>query len=211
MRGAVRVCLLAIVVVACVVARGAVAHGTAMPRAAPWELDVDRAMDEVGIAPGMVIGEAGAGDGYFTLPLARRVGPGGAVYANDIDTHALASLADHARRAHLANIHEVEGAVDDPRFPRRDLEAVVIVHAFHHFARPVEWLVNAKQYLGPGGVVAIIDLDPAQGASSHFWTRERILGDADRAGYDVVKLTDEISKHLIIVLRPRPPSAGPRA
>jgi predicted methyltransferase len=46
-------------------------------------------MDAVGVKPGMRIGEAGAGRGYFTFPLARRVGPGGVVFANDISTSSL--------------------------------------------------------------------------------------------------------------------------
>jgi ubiquinone/menaquinone biosynthesis C-methylase UbiE len=169
-----------------------------------WDLDLEKAMDAVGIAPGMIVGEAGAGDGYFTLPMARRVGATGQVYANDISRRALDSLAQKAKREGLANVHVVEGSIDDPRFPTRDLELVVIVHAFHDFGRPVEWLVNLKKYLKAGATVAIIDMDPEQGASSHFWPRDRILGYASKAGYERVRIIDDISKHLIIVLRAGP-------
>ena len=173
-------------------------------RAASWDLDIERAMDAVGVAPGMVVGEAGAGDGYFTLPMARRVGAEGAVYANDISRRALDRLESNARRQQIDNIHVVEGDVDDPRFPRRDLELVVVVHAFHDFSQPVEWLRNVKKYLRPGAAVAIIDRDPGQGAEGHFWTRERILGYAASAGFEMTKLVDGISRHLIIVVKPRP-------
>jgi ubiquinone/menaquinone biosynthesis C-methylase UbiE len=172
-------------------------------RALSWDLDIDRAMDAVGVAPGMVVGEAGAGDGYFTLPMARRVGSTGAVYANDISRRALDRLASSARAERLDNIHIVEGDVDDPRFPRRDLELVVIVHAFHDFSQPVEWLRNVKQYLRPGAAVAIIDRDPSQGAESHFWSRERIVGHAGEAGFEATKIVDDISRHLIVVIKPR--------
>jgi ubiquinone/menaquinone biosynthesis C-methylase UbiE len=173
-------------------------------RALAWNLDIERAMDAVGVEPGMVVGEAGAGDGYFTLPMARRVGAGGAVYANDISRRALDRLASSARRERLDNVHVVEGDVDDPKFPRRDLELVVIVHAFHDFSQPVEWLRNVKKYLRPGAAVAIIDRDPGQGAEDHFWPRERILGYAADAGFEMTKLVDGVSRHLIIVIRPRP-------
>lgn len=168
-----------------------------------WHLDIERAMDIAGIAPGMVVGEAGAGDGYFTLPMARRVGPSGAVYANDISRRELDKLQAEARRDRLDNIHIVEGDVDDPRFPRRDLELIVVVHAFHDFSRPVEWLRNATQYLRPGAAIAIIDRDPAQGGGSHFWPRERILRYAGEAGFAPVIVVDTISRHLIIVIKPR--------
>ena len=172
-------------------------------RADAWNLDIERAMDTAGVAPGMVVGEAGAGDGYFTLPMARRVGPAGAVYANDISARALDRLASNARREGLANIQAVVGGVDDPRFPRQDLELVVIVHAFHDFSQPVEWLRNVRKYLKPGAAVAIIDRDPAQGGGDHFWPRDRILGYADHAGFEPVKVADDISRHLVIVLKPR--------
>ena len=172
-------------------------------RAQGWNLDIDRAMDAAGVVPGMVVGEAGAGDGYFTLPMARRVGPSGAIYANDISRRALDRLQAEARREQLDNIQIVEGDVDDPRFPRRDLQLIVIVHAFHDFGRPVEWLRNARNYLRPGATVAIIDRDPAQGGDSHFWPRERILRYAGEAGFAPVKVVDTISRHLIIVIKPQ--------
>jgi ubiquinone/menaquinone biosynthesis C-methylase UbiE len=197
-----------IVVLVALLAGGAVASGyggralTAL-RALSWNLDIERAMDAVGVAPGMVVGEAGAGDGYFTLPMARRVGAAGAVYANDISRRALDRLLSNARRERLDNIHAVEGDVDDPRFPRRDLELVVLVHAFHDFSQPVEWLRNVRTYLRPGAAVAIIDRDPSQGGDSHFWPRERIVRYAGEAGFEPVKIVDDISRHLIIVLKPQ--------
>ena len=205
MRRAVRYGLVPVVVLAVAAVVGLSAYSSVAPRlrAFFWDLDIERAMDAAGVAPGMTVGEAGAGDGYFTLPMARRVGSEGAVYANDISQRALNLLAANARRAQLPNIHTVEGTVDDPRFPRQDLELVVVVHAFHDFSRPVEWLVNAKKYLRPGGAVAIIDVDPSQGRDNHFWPRERILDYAASAGYEKIKLVDDISKHLIIVLKPR--------
>jgi SAM-dependent methyltransferase len=206
MRRAVRYGLLPVVVLAVAAVAGLSAYSAVAPRlrALSWDLDIERAIDAAGVAPGMIVGEAGAGDGYFTLPMARRVGAEGAVYANDISQRALTSLAENARREKLPNVHTVEGTVDDPLFPRNDLELVVVVHAFHDFSRPVDWLVNLKKYLRAGGAVVIIDIDPAQGnGDSHFWPRERILGYAATAGYEKAKLVDDISKHLIIVLKPR--------
>jgi SAM-dependent methyltransferase len=206
MRRAVRRGLLLAAVLVVAAGIGAGVYGAVVPRLAAifWDLDIPRAMDAAGVTPGMIVGEAGAGDGYFTLPMAKRVGPAGAVYANDISGRALGSLAANARREGLANVHTVEGAVDDPLFPRTDLELVVVVHAFHDFSRPVDWLVNAKKYLRPEGAVVIIDVDPNQGRrDGHFWPRERILGYAASAGYEKTKLVDDISQHLIVVLKPR--------
>jgi tRNA A58 N-methylase Trm61 len=199
---------LIVLALAALLAGGAVVSGygsraLSAVRTASWDLDIERAMDLVGVAPGMVIGEAGAGDGYFSLPMARRVGPEGAVYANDISRRVLSQLESNARREQLDNVHVVEGDVDDPRFPRRDLELVVIVHAFHDFTQPVAWLRNVKKYLRPGATVAIIDRDPSQGGESHFWPRERILRYVEEAGFEATKVVDSISRHLIVVIKPR--------
>jgi len=171
-------------------------------RTLQWHLDIEQALDTVGASAGMIVGEAGAGDGYFTLPLAKRIGAQGMVYANDINRRALDELERDAKRDGLANVRTVVGDVDDPRFPRLDLELVVIVHAFHDFGRPVDWLVNLKKYLRPGARVAIIDRDPAKGAESHFWTRDRIAGYAQQAGYRTVTSADADTDHLILVFTP---------
>jgi len=206
---------LTVLALAALLAGGAVVSGygsraLSAVRAASWDLDIERAMDVVGVAPGMVVGEAGAGDGYFSLPMARRVGPEGAVYANDISRRVLSQLESNARREQLDNVHVVEGDVDDPRFPRRDLELVVIVHAFHDFTQPVAWLRNVKKYLGPGATVAIIDRDPSQVGDSHFWPRERIVRYAEEAGFEPTKVVDSISRHLIVVIKPRAERASAR-
>ena len=168
-----------------------------------WHLDIESAMDAIGLEPGMAVGEAGAGDGYFTLPMAKRVGKAGTVYANDINRRALASLEARAKGDGLANVRTVVGEVDDPLFPRQDLDLIVVVHAFHDFDRPVEWLVNTKKYLRPGAAVAIIDLDPEKGAESHFWSRSRIAGYAGKAGYVLSKAADGNPEHLILLFTPK--------
>jgi ubiquinone/menaquinone biosynthesis C-methylase UbiE len=202
-RSTLVVLILAAVAVGTIAVSGYGSRAVLPVSALDWNLDIEAAMDAAGVAPGMTVGEAGAGDGYFTLPMARRVGSTGAVYANDISAPALQRLAASARRGGLTNVHTVEGGIDDPRFPRRDLDLVVIVHAFHDFSEPVAWLRHVKQYLKPTATVVIIDRDPSQAAEDHFWPRERILGYADRAGFEPVKVVDHISRHLIVVLKPQ--------
>src|SRR5512139_590228 len=68
-------------------------------------------MDVLGIQPGMTIGEVGAGHGYFTFKLSRRVGPEGRIYANDIDRHALERIEERAKKEDVDNIVTVLGEV----------------------------------------------------------------------------------------------------
>jgi len=112
----------------------------------------------IGVLPGMMIGEVGAGTGYFTLFLSARVGKGGIVYANDISKDALADLESNARGSGaLDNIVTVLALDDDPRFPSRDLDMIIAYNSFHDIKDKQAWLKNAVQYLKPSGTLAIID------------------------------------------------------
>ncbi len=199
-----RFALAAVLLVLGLGAIAASAPPDANPGTVQWQLDVEKALDAIGVEPGMVVGEAGAGDGYFTLPLLERVGAKGAVYANDIDTGALARLRRRAEQAHHSNVYTVVGEVADPVFPRTDLDMVVIVHALHDFGQPVAWLVNVKKYMRPGATLAVIEVDPERGNhDSHFWPRDRIVGYAKEAGFDLVRITDDGDRHMFIIVRPR--------
>ena len=151
----------------------------------PNDFDVNVAMDVMGIRKGMVIGEAGAGRGFFTFPMAERTGPSGRVYANDINNRALSYIRNRCSSGSITNIFTVLGEVSDPLFPTDDLDMVVIVHAFHEFTQPVAWLENLKKYMKPGATLAILDRDPDRwgGMHYHFLSREKVVVLMKSAGF----------------------------
>lgn len=114
-------------------------------------LQPERIMDAIGLRPGMTVGEAGASYGYFTFKMSRRVGPTGMVYANDIDAGALTSIRERAVSEKVANIRTVLGAVADPRFPRDDLDRIVVFDCLFEFSGQADWMKNARRYLKPDG------------------------------------------------------------
>ena len=77
----------------------------------------EKVMDLVGVRPGMIIGEVGAGHGYFTFKLSQRVGESGKIYANDISRSALRYLRDRCDRERITNIETFIGEVEDPLAP----------------------------------------------------------------------------------------------
>jgi ubiquinone/menaquinone biosynthesis C-methylase UbiE len=163
-------------------------------------------MDVVGIRPGMVVGEAGAGRGYFTLKLARRVGPAGRVYANDIDEDALEHVRKVCREEGIGNVETVVGEVEDPRFPVTGLEMVVMVYALHDFSRPVAFLQNLKKYLKPAGTVVVLDQDPGASGNHHFMSRERYVEVFAEGGYELARDERFLEQDLVLVFRPVPAS-----
>ena len=164
-------------------------------------LQPDRVMDAVGIRPGMVVGEVGAGRGYFTVKLARRVGPEGKVFANDIDARALAALDRRCREEGLHNVVTVEGEVDDPRLPERALDAVFFVYSLHDIDRPLALLENLETSLADGALVVVLDEDPGVTGSHHFLPAARVLELFTEAGYEQVPLEDFLERDLLLAFR----------
>ena len=150
----------------------------------------------------MVVGEAGAGRGYFTFKLARRVGASGKVYANDIDRGALDHVRQVCRDDNIENVETVVGEVEDPLFPVAGLEVVVMVYAIHDFARPAEFLRNLKRYLKPGGTVVILDQDPEASGDRHFLPRERLVELFTESGYELARDERFLEKDVLLVFRP---------
>jgi SAM-dependent methyltransferase len=117
----------------------------------------DQVMDALGIADGSNVAEVGAGGGWFTVRLARRVGPQGLVYAEDIQEQMIESIERRLQRESLRNVRTVLGKPDDPRLPQNALDAVLIVDSYYEFEKPVDLLSNVKEALKPNGRVAIVD------------------------------------------------------
>lgn len=165
-------------------------------------LQPERVMDAVGVRPGMVIGEAGAGRGYFTFKLARRVGESGTVYANDIDKDVLDEVEDRCRTEGIQNIHTILGEVEDPLFPVGALDMAFLVYALHDFDEPVAFLENLERYLKPGATVVVLDQDPdVTGEHDHFLTGERVRELFRQGGYELAGEETFLERDMVIVFR----------
>ena len=63
------------------------------------------------------------------------------------------------------------GEVADPRFPRKDLDMIVVFDCLFEFSEQAGWMKNARKYLKPGGRLIIVDPDGSKMASAHFLSR----------------------------------------
>jgi predicted methyltransferase len=122
----------------------------------------DLIMDALNVVDGGVVAEIGAGSGWFTLRLARRVGPNGLVYAEDIQPVMIDGLRRRVQRENLSWVRPVLGTTTDPRLPPR-LDAVLIADTYHEIDDPVTLLTNVTQSLKPQGLVGIVDFLPGSG------------------------------------------------
>jgi ubiquinone/menaquinone biosynthesis C-methylase UbiE len=165
----------------------------------------EKVMEVTGVKPGMIIGEVGAGRGYFTFWLSRGVEKTGKVYANDIDDSALAAIRRTCDDENIGNIETVLGTVDDPLFPRASLDMVFMVNSFHDLERPVELLANLLPSLKPGASVVIMDRDPAKFAdrSHHFMTRAEVEETVARSVFELVRVETFLRDHNLYILKKR--------
>ena len=128
----------------------------------------DQIMDALGIADGAVVADLGAGGGWFTIRLSRRVGPNGLVYAQDIQPQMIVAINRRAQQEGVTNVRTVLGTPTDPRLPG-GLDAVLIVDAYREMDEPSQpriiqaLLRNVARALKPQGRVGIVDFLPGGG------------------------------------------------
>ena len=122
------------------------------------------AIDSLGIKKGMNVADIGAGTGYFSFRLARRVGPTGKVYANDIQPEMLDRVREKAQAEGVTNIVTVLGGEADPRLPAGKMDVVIMVDVYHELSQPQEMLQNIRASLKPDGRLILLEYrkeDPA--------------------------------------------------
>lgn len=116
-------------------------------------------MDLADIREGTTVADIGAGEGYYTVRLAARVGPKGRVLAQDIDRNALERLGTRVERERLDNVSIKLGAPDDPRLPDASFDRIFLVHMYHEVTEPYAFLWRLRPALKPGGKVIVVDID----------------------------------------------------
>ncbi|MFM6950182.1 MAG: class I SAM-dependent methyltransferase [Novosphingobium sp.] len=116
-------------------------------------------MDLAAIKAGTTVADIGAGEGYYTVRLAERVGAKGRVLAQDIDPGAIQRLGQRVERERLDNVSIKTGAPDDPRLPANSFDGIFLVHMYHEVSEPYAFLWRLRPALRAGGKVIVVDVD----------------------------------------------------
>lgn len=166
----------------------------------------EKVMDAIGINQGMTIGEPGAGDGYFTFHLSKRVGERGHIFANDINENGLLYIERECKKRGITNITTIIGSVEDPKFPKGKMEMVVMVYVFHDLENPVVFLRNIIPSMKPGAKLVLLEREPLKTKNTydktHFYTKEIILSLTSEAGFNLERIETFLPKDTIYIFSP---------
>ncbi len=179
---------------------------------APWLVRESRQREEdcrtmlqaLGVRPGQTVCDMGCGNGFYTLQLARLVGPRGLVYAVDIQPEMLQMLARNAAEARLFNIRPVLGTPIDPRLPAGEIDLMLCVDVYHEFSHPEAMLAKIRESLAPDGNLVLVEFrgeDPAVPIKPlHKMTKAQVRAELEPAGFEMVREFDRLPwQHLLFL------------
>lgn len=165
----------------------------------------DQALDALGLHAGMTVADVGAGTGYMTLRMARRVGPTGKVYANDLQPEMLQKLRAKSQREKLSNIETVQGTERDPKLPPNTMDLVLLVDVYHEFSAPQAMLAGIRRSLKPDGRLVLLEYrkeDPAVPIRpEHKMSVTEVKTEVEAEGYKLDQVIEKLPRQHIIIFR----------
>ena len=139
------------------------------------------------IASGMTVADLGAGEGYYTIRLAQKVGDDGRVLAQDVVPAVRDALAERVARERRENVSVKLGAPADPKLPEASFDRIFMVHMYHEIEQPYEFLWRMRPSLRPDGLVVVVDAD--RGTADHGTPPALLKCEFAAVGYSQVAIT----------------------
>ena len=188
-------------------------HGTLFPpdkiflleEPRDWQ-DTEEILDRLRINPGDKIADIGAGSGYFTIPLALRVGDKGIVFAEEIQIEMVNYISKKVEKLGLNNIRVVFGKVEDPSLLDNFFNLVFLANTYHELEKPLLMLENIRKDLKYNGRLAIIDWDPA--IKPPFGppmdmkvSKNTVIKEVERIGFDLIEKHNFMPYHYFLVFK----------
>jgi len=170
------------------------------------EENTTRAVRLLNIARGSTVADIGAGSGYYTVEIARLVGPAGRVYANDIQQGMLDIIRRRIERQRLTNVELVLGTDSDPRLPRASIDLALMVDVYHEFSQPQAMLRQIREALKPDGRLVLLEYraeDPRVPIlPEHKMTVAQAKLEVEAEGFTLATVNEELPwQHLLVFAR----------
>jgi ubiquinone/menaquinone biosynthesis C-methylase UbiE len=153
--------------------------------------------------PGMVVADVGAGSGYYTFPIAEKVGPKGKVLAVDIQPEMLDLIKKRSAARKLTNVVPILGTVTDPKLPAGEVDLILLVDVYHEFDHPYEMTEAMVKALKPGGKMVFVEFREEDKTVPikpvHKMSRDQVLKEMAPHPLKYVKTLNDLPwQHIII-------------
>ncbi len=174
-----RIAALAVIALSAVGAPAAIAWQLGSRPAEAWierlsrpervqQLRIDEVISRLGLKPGDVLADIGAGSGVFSLPFAGAVAPGGKVYSVEVDQGLVDHIAELAQEAGVENVSAVLGEFTDPKIPAQNIDLAFFHDVLHHIEDRPSYLNTLARYIAPDGRIAVIERGHGQSGGGHM-------------------------------------------
>jgi SAM-dependent methyltransferase len=165
----------------------------------------DQVMEALALKPGERVADIGAGSGYFTIPVAKAVGPNGVVLAIDVQQPMIDYLAKRTKREKLDNVRLALVPPDDPQLPDGGVDTILLVDTLHYVKDRAAYASKLRAGLAPGGRIVIIDYKPKPWEERPWGplpeqqiSREAVDADMAAAGFKPVKVHDFLPEQYFV-------------
>jgi ubiquinone/menaquinone biosynthesis C-methylase UbiE len=164
-------------------------------------------LDALKIQPGWTVADVGAGAGYTSLRLARRVGPKGTVLATDLQPQMLRMLRANAKAAGVTNITPILCTQTDTKLPEGAVDLIIMVDVYHECSDPETTLQGLRKALKPGGQLVLVEFrgeDPDVPIKpEHKMTVAQVRKELEPQGFTFKKLHTFLPwQHILVFERP---------
>jgi 2-polyprenyl-3-methyl-5-hydroxy-6-metoxy-1,4-benzoquinol methylase len=170
------------------------------------EEQCSRMLANMGIEEGMTICDMGCGNGFYSLKMARAVGPKGQILAVDVQPEMLVMLRDRAEEEGIENISPILGSFHNPRLPRASVDLLLLVDVYHEFSHPELMLAAMRAALKPTGRIVLVEYrgeDPSVPIKPlHKMTIEQIMKEFPANGFRLDSQFDRLPwQHMLFFAR----------
>lgn len=172
------------------------------PSRAAWQKP-DQVLDALTLDRKALVADIGAGTGYFSVRLAKRVTEG-KVFAIDVEPDMLRYLSERARREHLNNVIPVVANQESPNIPE-PVDVILIVDTYHHIDDRAAYFSRLKKSLRPQGRLAIVDFKPDSPEGpppEHRIPAEKVTEELKAAGYSLVTAHSFLPRQYFLLFTP---------
>lgn len=183
--------------------------------------EVQRLAELIGAEPGRTVAEIGAGDGSFSIAIARRLQPDGTLYSTELDPERLREIQQRADRERAANVIVVAAGEASTNLPDQCCDAVFMRNVYHHIGDTDAFNRSLRQAVRPGGRVAVIDFPPrsfghldgppagTEGErNGHGVSARAVAREMERAGFVTERIEEDWGGRTYLVLL-RAPGGAP--